>query len=153
MNRMKTLATAATFSILTVACSGGKTDQTASVDSGPSQTTAGETASGVDYADLTGDASSGKSAFAQCRTCHVVDPGMNRVGPSLAGIVGREAGTVAGFNYSEANASSGITWTEENLFAFLENPQEVIPKTKMIYAGMPDAQKRADVIAYLKNPG
>jgi cytochrome c len=77
---------------------------------------------------------------------------MNRTGPSLANIVGREAGSVGGFNYSEANANSGIIWTEEKLFQFLEKPQRVIPKTKMIFAGMPDAQKRADVIAYLKNP-
>jgi cytochrome c len=83
----------------------------------------------------------------------VVDPGMNRVGPSLANIVGREAGSVAGFRYSEANANSGIIWTEEKLFQFLEKPQRVIPKSRMIFAGMPDVQKRADVIAYLKNPG
>ena len=77
---------------------------------------------------------------------------MNRVGPSLAGIVGRPAGTVAGFKYTQANAESGITWTEAKLNQFLEKPHRVIPKTKMIFAGIPDAQKRADMIAYLKNP-
>lgn len=77
---------------------------------------------------------------------------MNRVGPSLADIVGREAGTVPGFRYTDANANSDITWTEEKLNQFLEKPQRVIPKTKMIFAGIPDAQKRADMIAYLKNP-
>ncbi|WP_417622864.1 c-type cytochrome [Parasphingorhabdus sp.] len=121
-------------------------------DNGPPAAADVTTLDGVSYASLTGDAAAGKSAFIQCRTCHVTDPGMNRTGPSLAGIVGRKAGSVAGFKYSEANANSGITWTEEKLFQFLEKPQRVIPKTKMIFAGMPDAQKRADVIAYLKNP-
>lgn len=155
MGRMKSLAAVLTLSVIAAACSGGETDrsQTASMESDPSRTTGTDTHGEVDYASLTGDAASGKAAFAQCRTCHVVEPGMNRVGPSLAGIVGREAGTVPGFNYSDANASSGITWTEDKLFEFLEHPQEVIPKTKMVFAGMPDAQKRADVIAYLKNPG
>lgn len=110
------------------------------------------TEDGVAYASLTGDAAAGKRVFAQCRTCHVTDPGVNRIGPSLAGIIGNTAGSVAGFNYSPANASSGITWTEEQMYVYLEDPQRTIPKTKMIYAGLPDAQQRADVIAYLKDP-
>ncbi|MEL6876125.1 MAG: c-type cytochrome [Pseudomonadota bacterium] len=110
------------------------------------------TEDGVAYASLTGDASAGKRVFAQCRTCHVTDPGVNRIGPSLAGIVGSKAGAVDGFNYSPANANSGITWTEEQMYVYLEDPQRAIPKTKMIYAGLPDAQQRADVIAYLKDP-
>jgi cytochrome c len=154
------------LSVLTVGCSGGEAESTEPaasdaetteaapppVDSGPPAVDDVATLDGVAYASLTGDAVSGKSVFMQCRTCHVVDPGMNRVGPSLANIVGRKAGSVAGFNYSDANADSGITWTEEKLFQFLEKPQRVLPKTRMIFAGMPDAQKRADVIAYLKNP-
>jgi len=164
---MKTVSAALALSILTAGCSGGgsesadpasgTTGTTASqaappVDSGPPSPDDIATLDGVAYASLTGDPASGKSAFMQCRTCHVVDPGMNRVGPSLANIVGREAGSVAGFRYSEANANSGIIWTEEKLFQFLEKPQRVIPKSRMIFAGMPDVQKRADVIAYLKNP-
>ncbi len=168
MVSMKTVAAVIALSVLTAGCSGGSPDsgETASgstgsaapekarpVASGTPAVDEVATLEGVAYASLTGDAASGKSAFIQCRTCHVVDPGMNRVGPSLANIVGREAGTVPGFNYSKANAESGITWTEEKLFQFLEKPQRVIPKTRMIFAGMPDAQKRADIIAYLKNPG
>ena len=83
----------------------------------------------------------------------MTDAGVNRTGPSLAGIIGRKSGTVAGYNYSPANAGVGLTWTKEKLFQFLEKPQRVIPKTKMIFAGISDAQKRADVIAYLENPG
>jgi cytochrome c len=101
---------------------------------------------------LTALAAAGKVVFAQCRTCHVTDPGVNKTGPSLAGIIGRPAGSVPGFNYSPANKGSGITWTKEKLFQYLEKPQRVIPKTKMIFAGIPDAQKRANLIAYLENP-
>ncbi len=110
------------------------------------------TKDGVAYASLTGDAAAGKRIFAQCRTCHVTDPGVNRTGPSLAGIVGRAAGQVEGYNYSPANANSGLTWTEEQLYVYLEDPRGTIPNTKMIFAGLPKAQDRADVIAYLKDP-
>jgi cytochrome c len=107
-------------------------------------------AGGVTLAGLTGDATAGQRIFGQCRTCHVVDPGVNRVGPSLHGIVGRTAGTVTGFNYSTANKNSGVTWTEDVLFTYLENPRGFMPGTKMAFAGLRDPQQRADVIAYLK---
>lgn len=173
MVRMKTVVAMAALSALTAACSGGGSESSepapttteaeapeaepapsaeAPADAGPPAVDDVATLDGVEYASLTGDAAAGKLVFAQCRTCHVTDPGVNRTGPSLAGIVGREAGSVEGFNYTEANANSGITWTEEKMFQYLENPQRVIPKTKMIFAGLPDAQKRADVIAYLKDP-
>jgi len=74
------------------------------------------------------------------------------VGPSLAGIVGRAAGSVAGFSYSNANKNSGITWTPEKMFQYLEKPARVVPGTKMAFAGLSKAQDRADVIAYLKAP-
>ena len=107
---------------------------------------------GVMLAGLTGDPARGQRVFGQCRTCHVVDPGVNRVGPSLAGIIGRQAGTVPNFRYSPANKNSGITWTEDRLFAYLENPRAYIPGTYMSFVGLRDPQQRADVIAYLKNP-
>ena len=119
---------------------------------GPPAATDVATLDGVAFASLTGNAANGRTVFAQCRTCHVTDPGVNRIGPSLAGIVGRQAGTVAGYAYSPANANSGITWTPEKLFQYLENPQRVIPGTKMVFPGIPDAQRRADLIAYLQNP-
>jgi cytochrome c len=119
---------------------------------GPPAATDVATVDGTTFASFTGNAAAGKLVFAQCRTCHVTDAGVNKTGPSLNGIIGRKAGTVPGFNYSPANAGSGITWTKEKLFQYLENPQRVIPKTKMIFAGIPDAQKRADLIAYLENP-
>jgi cytochrome c len=110
------------------------------------------TLDGTTFASFTGNAAAGKIVFAQCRTCHVTDAGVNKTGPSLNGIVGRKSGSVPGFTYSAANSGSGITWTKEKLFQYLEKPQRVIPQTKMIFAGIPDAQKRADLIAYLENP-
>jgi cytochrome c len=102
------------------------------------------------YKTLKGNAAAGGKVFAQCKACHVTDKGVNRVGPSLHGIVGRKAGTVPGFNYSAANRSSGVSWTEETLYTYLENPRKFMPGTKMAFAGLRQPQQRADVIAYLK---
>jgi cytochrome c len=107
-------------------------------------------AGGVTLASLTGDAAKGEKVFAQCKACHVAEPNVNRVGPSLHGVVGRKAGTVAGFNYSNANKSSGVTWSEDVLFTYLEAPQKFMPGTRMAFAGLKKPQDRADVIAYLK---
>ncbi|MFS0737768.1 cytochrome c family protein [Sphingomonas sp. 1P06PA] len=109
-----------------------------------------DTLSGATFASFTGDAASGEKVFVQCKTCHSPEAGQNRIGPSLHAIVGRAAGTVANYTYSPANKNSGITWSEAKLFQYLENPQRVVPGTKMTFAGVKDDQKRADVIAYLK---
>ena len=108
-----------------------------------------EPAADVAFADLTGDAAAGETVFAQCRTCHLVEEGKNGVGPSLYGIVGRAAGSIEGFNYSDANANSGITWTPEVMYEYLEAPREYMPGTRMAFPGLKDPQDRADVIAYL----
>ncbi len=166
MVRYKALAGVVMLSALAAACSSGDSDSsapaeaapetaatpTAPVDTGPPAADDVTTLDGVEYASLTGDKAAGERVFAKCRTCHVTDPGVNRIGPSLAGIVGHEAGAIKGFNYTDANKNSGITWTEDKMFQYLEKPQRVIPKTKMIFAGLPDAQQRADLIAYLKDP-
>ncbi|NJC09440.1 c-type cytochrome [Polymorphobacter fuscus] len=107
-------------------------------------------AAGVTLASLTGDPVKGEKVFGQCRTCHVVEKGVNRVGPSLWGVVGRQAGSIEGFKYSPANKNSGLTWTDEQLFTYLEAPQQVIKGTYMAFAGLKNPQDRADVIAYLK---
>jgi cytochrome c len=91
--------------------------------------------------------------FARCRSCHVLDEGVNRVGPSLYGIFGRPAGSVEGFRYSEANTNSGVVWSGETMFEYLENPREYIPGTIMAFPGIRDAQDRADLIAYIKDNG
>ncbi|KPF79574.1 cytochrome c family protein [Novosphingobium sp. AAP93] len=107
------------------------------------------TLDGTKFADMKGDAKHGEAVFTQCKTCHVIDAGVNRIGPSLHGIIGRKSGEVAGFSYSTANKESGITWTAEKLYQYLEKPARVVPGTKMAFAGLPKGQDRADVIAYL----
>ncbi|WP_341711355.1 cytochrome c family protein [Erythrobacter sp.] len=111
------------------------------------------TLDGTTLASLSGDAAHGEQVFAQCRACHSVEPGKNGIGPSLAGVVGRTAGAVEGFQYTEANRTSGITWSAEKLYQYIEKPRRVVPGTKMIFAGMPKGQDRADVIAYLLSTG
>ena len=112
-----------------------------------------DTLAGVKLASFTGDAAAGEKAFAVCKTCHAVEAGKNMVGPSLHAIQGRKSGSIPGYAYSTANKGSGITWTNEKLFQYLEAPQRVIPGTKMTYTGLKDPQKRADVIAYLDTQG
>jgi cytochrome c len=103
------------------------------------------------FVDFTGDAAKGKRVFAQCMLCHTVQEGRNTVGPSLYGIVGRVSGSVPDFEYSGANWSSNVAWTEENLFVYLEKPSEFIPGTIKDFSGLQNPQDRADVIAYLKS--
>ena len=107
-----------------------------------------DTVDGTKLASFTGDAAKGEVAFLQCKICHQL--AQNGIGPQLHGVVGRKAGTIPGFNYSDAVKGSGITWTPEKLFQFIEKPQRVMPGTKMTFAGVSDAQTRADIIAYLK---
>ena len=107
----------------------------------------------VAFADLTGDAAAGEKVFVKCKTCHVLEEGKNAVGPHLYGVVGRTAGSVEGFNYSAANKESGITWTPDILFAYLEAPQTYLKGTRMAFPGIKDAQERANLIAYLEANG
>ena len=101
-----------------------------------------------------GNAEEGAEVFKKCRACHDVGPGArNKVGPVLNGVVGRKAGTVEGFPYSEANKAAGaggLVWTEDVLFKYLENPLVFMKGTKMAFAGLSDPRDRKDVIAYLK---
>lgn len=90
------------------------------------------------------------ASFSQCKTCHAVEPGKNGVGPSLAGVFGREAAQAEGFTYSTAMKESGVTWDEATLDAYLKAPQQVVPGTKMSFAGVRDDTKRAEVIDYLE---
>lgn len=165
---------ASASALLLVACGGGESEpagdtsaEAASAEEAPAEETTAEaeaapsapaaddvaTVDGTTLADFTGTAAAGEKVFMQCRACHVVEPGVNRVGPSLAGIVGRAAGSVEGYSYTPANANSGITWTPEKMYQYLENPQRVIPGTKMAFAGLKNGQDRADVIAYLATTG
>lgn len=96
-----------------------------------------------------GDAVAGKKVFAKCAMCHSVKPGVKRLGPSLSGIIGRKAGTVAGYKYSPAMLKSGVTWTPAKLDSYLADPRGTLPGVKMIFAGLPQSNDRANLIAYL----
>ncbi len=101
-----------------------------------------------------GDPAAGEKVFAKCRICHAIGPGAtNKVGPELNGVVGRPAGSAPGYNYSEANKTSGIVWAEEDLTTYLHDPRGVVPGTKMTFAGLKKDEDVANVIAYLKQFG
>lgn len=89
-------------------------------------------------------------SFAQCAACHAVKPGQNRLGPSLHRISGAKKAAVPGFNYSPALKAQKGVWTDAELDAYLLNPRARVPGTRMVFAGIADAAKRAKVIAYLK---
>ena len=95
-----------------------------------------------------GDPAAGKAAFGRCSGCHATTPGTNRVGPSLAGIIGRTSGAAPGFHYSAAMSKAKITWDDAALDKFLTNPQTDVPGTRML-ASIADPKQRQDVIAYL----
>ena len=95
-----------------------------------------------------GDPTRGEQIYRRCQGCHSIDA--NRVGPRHAGLFGRRAGSLDDYNYSDAMRASGIVWDETTLDQFLTAPRKFIPGTKMPFAGIPDPQERADLIAYLK---
>ena len=96
------------------------------------------------------DAAAGQKTFqGQCSTCHAVTPGTNKIGPSLSSVVGRPAASVPKYKYSAAMTKSGLTWTASELDTYLAAPKVTVPGTKMTYAGVTDATKRSDIVAYL----
>lgn len=103
------------------------------------------------HAMADGDAQRGAKAFRVCAACHSLRPGLNMTGPSLAGVWGRMAGTLAGFGrYSPALKASGVTWNAATLNPWLKSPAQFIPGNWMTFAGLADAQTRADLIAFLR---
>jgi cytochrome c len=90
----------------------------------------------------------GERIYTRCAACHAID--RNRTGPQHCGLFGRRAGTAPGFDgYSKAMRNSKIVWNARSLNIFLQAPTEVVPGTSMGYAGVKDAQERADLIAWL----
>lgn len=110
-------------------------------------------AAGV-YADEIGDPENGAKVFRKCSACHQIGEGaVNRVGPLLNGVFGRLAGSIEGFRYSESMdraGSDGLVWTRETLDAFLENPKSLVSRSRMNFRGLPAAEDRDDLLAYLR---
>jgi len=96
------------------------------------------------------DATRGAEVFRMCATCHTLEAnGRNRVGPRLAGVFGRKAGSVGDFRYTDALRNSGIVWDDASLDAYLKDSEAFVPGTKM-YGGLTLDADRADLIAYLR---
>lgn len=97
------------------------------------------------------DAARGEQVYERCIACHAL--AYDRVGPRHCGLIGRRAGAVQGFGYSDAMRRSGIVWNAKTLDRFLADPPGEIPGTTMTYAGVADARDRADLVAYLARAG
>jgi cytochrome c len=97
-----------------------------------------------------GDADAGKTVFKQCALCHTTEAGKNKIGPSLAGVFGRDSGTAPGFAYSDAMKNAHKKWTADELNTYLADPRKEVPGTKMVFPGLKDEKQRQDVIAYLE---
>lgn len=96
-------------------------------------------------------AAAAPAAFAQCAVCHATTANApKKIGPTLAGVAGKPAATRTGYTYSAALKGKGIVWTDAKLDAFLTKPSQLVPGTKMAYAGISNAATRAQIIAYLK---
>ncbi|KAJ8979773.1 hypothetical protein NQ317_015252 [Molorchus minor] len=99
-----------------------------------------------------GDAEKGKKLFQKlCAQCHSIDKGgKSKTGPNLHGIFGKKAGQILGFNFSDALKMMGITWNDDTLNLYLEDPKKLIPGTKKNFAGVKNKEDRKDIIAFLK---
>ncbi len=97
------------------------------------------------------DVERGARMFRICAGCHSLKAGEFRVGPPLAGLIGRKAGAVPGFRYSKALRQSGFFWNTANLDAWLANPKKYVPGSRMPFSGIRNDQARAALIAFLEN--
>lgn len=95
------------------------------------------------------DPAAGRQAFNKCAVCHSADANVNKIGPSLHGIIGRHSATVANFNYSPAMKGADVTWDEATMFRYLADPRAMVPNTRMIFPGIKNEQERTNLIAYL----
>lgn len=104
----------------------------------------------IHSAQAAANAANGAVVFNRCAICHDNHKsGANRIGPELFGVVGRKAGTYAGFSYSMAMKKAGFVWTDTKLDAYVASPQQIVPGNKMPFAGITNPGQRADLVAYL----
>jgi len=100
------------------------------------------------------DVAAGEKSFNKCRACHQVgETAKNTVGPALNGLFGRKSGSVEGYNYSDANKNSGITWDEATFAEYIKDPKAKIPGTKMAFAGIKKDDEIKDLTAFLTQFG
>ena len=100
-------------------------------------------------APVGGDVVAGRQVFRKCQVCHSLEPGKTLIGPSLAGVIGRKAGSLPGYDYSPAMRQANIVWDAKSLDAYVADPQKVVPGNKMPFPGLKTLQDRIDVIGYL----
>jgi cytochrome c len=97
------------------------------------------------------DLAAGATSFKKCAPCHDVgEKAKNKVGPLLNGLEGRKSGTIASYNYTEANKNSGITWDDAQFLEYIKDPKAKIPGTKMVFAGIKNENEAKNLWAYLK---
>lgn len=108
--------------------------------------------SSISYANAA-DVKKGKKVFNKCKACHTLVEGKNRIGPSLAGVFDRKAGTVAKYKYSKAMKKAGdggLVWTEETLTTYLKKPRAFVKGTKMTFAGLKKQKDLDNLMAFLR---
>ncbi len=139
---------------------GGGHEETAMTEGGQSEGAAEPTEvaaveEGPSFEELfaSADLAAGEKLFKKCKACHKLDEGANATGPSLFGIVGRDVGVAEGFGYSGTMADLGGAWTPERISEFLIKPKDMVPGTKMSFAGLKKVTDRANLIAYLATIG
>jgi len=97
------------------------------------------------------DVEAGKTVFNRCKACHRIEAGAaSGLGPNLHGVFGRKAGTLEGYNYSEAMKNSGIVWDDDTVRKYLGDPKGFVPGNKMAFPGLKNETEMANLLAYLK---
>ena len=155
MNFVQKIGFVGLFAMSLAACGGSNQQSGASSSTDTSAPAAApaapaSTAASASAASSASAVAAAPAAFAQCKVCHSTEAGKVVVGPSLAGVVGRKAGSVSGFAYSDGVKNLGLTWDEASLDKWLTNPAAMAPGTKMTFPGFSDPAQRKAVIDYLK---